>query len=165
MPSHHKGGFLELWENGRGKRTSTPSGMTIQHPKLLSSSRSLSKPVDLSSVLDYPTSCLVEQLTLLEQVLQTALQNQISLSMYINSTILSRYLTYCLTTTHFPYDQVAITQAVSHFSSTTYIYTIFEITCYIMIVVVLEIIYIYQSHRILIKFIILKCILLQYSKQ
>ena len=164
MPSHHKGGFLELCESGRGKKTSTPSGRNIQHPKLLSSSRSLSKPVDLSSVLDYPTSCLVEQLTLLEQVLQTAFQNQISFSIYINNTILSRYLTYCIATTHFPYDHLAITQAVYHFSSTTYIYN-FEIACYIMIVVVLEIIYIYQSYRFLIKFIILNCILLQYCKQ
>ena len=49
----------------------------------------------------------------------------------------------CFTTTHFLYDQVTITQTVSPFSSTTYIYN-FEITCYIVIVAVLEIIYIYQ---------------------
>ena len=70
----------------------------------------------------------------------------------------------CITTTHFLYDQVAITQRVSPSSSTTYIYN-FEITCYIMIVVVLEIIYIYQSNGTLMEFIILKCILLLYSKQ
>ena len=70
----------------------------------------------------------------------------------------------CFTTTHFLYDQVTITQTVSPFSSTTYIYH-FEIKCYIMIVAALEIIYIYLSYRTLIKFIILKCILLQYSKQ
>ena len=70
----------------------------------------------------------------------------------------------CYTTTHFLYDKVTITQTVSPFSSTTYIYN-FEITCYIMIVAALEIIYIYQSYRTSIKFIILKCILLPYSKQ
>ena len=48
----------------------------------------------------------------------------------------------CFTTTHFTYDQVTITQTVSSFSSTTYIYN-FEIKCYIMIVAALEIIYIY----------------------
>ena len=63
------------------------------------------------------------------------------------------------TTTHFLYDQVTVTQAVSPFSSTTYIHN-FEIKCYIMIVAALEIIYIYLCHRTLIKFIILKCILL-----
>ena len=71
---------------------------------------------------------------------------------------------FCFTTTHFLYDQVAITQRVSPFSSTTYIYN-FEIKCYIMIVAALEIIYIYQSYGTLIKFNILKCILLLYSKQ
>ena len=70
----------------------------------------------------------------------------------------------CFTTTNFLYDEVIITQVVSPFSSTTYIYN-FEITCYIMIVTALEIIYIYLSYRTLIKFIILKCILLLYSKQ
>ena len=70
----------------------------------------------------------------------------------------------CLTTTHFLYDQVTITQTVSPFSSTTYIYN-FEIKCYIMIVAVLEIIYIHQSYRTLLKLFILKCILLPYSKQ
>ena len=63
----------------------------------------------------------------------------------------------CFTTTHFLCDQVTITQTVSPFSSTTYIYN-FEITCYIMIVAVLEIIYIYQSYGTFIKFIILNCI-------
>ena len=51
----------------------------------------------------------------------------------------------CFATTHFLYDQVTITQTVSPFSSTTYIYN-FEIACDIMMVTVLEIIYIYQSH-------------------
>ena len=70
----------------------------------------------------------------------------------------------CFTTTHFLFDQMSITQTVSPFSSATYIYN-FEITCYIMIVAALEIIHIYLSHRTLIKLIIMKCILLQYSKQ
>ena len=70
----------------------------------------------------------------------------------------------CFTTTHFLYDQVAITQTVSPFSYTTYICN-FEITCYIMIGAALEIIYIYQFNRTLVKFIILKCILLLYSNQ
>ena len=51
----------------------------------------------------------------------------------------------CFTSAHFLYDQVTITQTVSHFSSTTYIYNI-EITCCIVIVAVLEIIYINQSY-------------------
>ena len=67
----------------------------------------------------------------------------------------------CFTTTHFLYDQVTITQTVYPFSSTTYIYN-FEITCYIMIVAVLEIIYIYQSYRTLMEF-ILKCIFYYYT--
>ena len=72
----------------------------------------------------------------------------------------------CFTTTHFLYDQATITQRVSPFSSTTYIYIYnFEIKCYIMIVAALEIIYIYQSYGTLIKFNILKCILLPYCKQ
>ena len=52
----------------------------------------------------------------------------------------------CFTTTHFLYDQVTIIQTVSPFSSTTYKHN-FEMTCYIMIVAALEIIYIYQSHK------------------
>ena len=51
----------------------------------------------------------------------------------------------CFTTTHFVYDQVTITQPVSHFSSTTYLHN-FEITCYVMVVAALGIIYIYQSY-------------------
>ena len=43
------------------------------------------------------------------------------------------------TNTHFLYDEVTITQTVSPFSSTTYLYN-FEITCYIMIVAALEIV-------------------------
>ena len=70
----------------------------------------------------------------------------------------------CFTTTHFLCNPVTITQTVSPFSSTTYKYNL-EIKCYIMIVTALEIIYIYQYDRTVIKFIILKCILLQYSKQ
>ena len=56
-------------------------------------------------------------------------------------------------TTHFLYDQVTITQTVSAFSSTTYMYN-FEIKCYIMIVAALEIIYVNQSYGTLIKLII-----------
>ena len=33
----------------------------------------------------------------------------------------------CITTTHFLYDQVTITQAASHLSSATYIYTILKL--------------------------------------
>ena len=69
---------------------------------------------------------------------------------------------FCFTTTHFVYDQDTITQTVSPFSSTSYVYN-FEITCYIMIVAVLEIIYIYQSYRTFIEFIILKCIFYYYT--
>ena len=68
----------------------------------------------------------------------------------------------CFTTTHFLYDEVAIIQTVFPFSSTTYIYN-FEMTCYITIVAVLEIIYIYQSHRTFMEFIILKCISYYYA--
>ena len=73
----------------------------------------------------------------------------------------------CFATTHFLYDQVTITQRVYLFSLSypfyyTYIYN-FETKCYIMIVAALEIIYIYQSYGTLIKFNILKCILLLYS--
>ena len=68
----------------------------------------------------------------------------------------------CFTTTHFLCDKVTITQTVSPFSSTTYIYK-FEITCYIMIVAVLEIIYIYQSYRTFMEFIILKYIFYYYA--
>ena len=46
----------------------------------------------------------------------------------------------------------------------TYIYN-FEIKCYIVLVAALEIIYIYQSYGTLIKFNILKCMLLLYYKQ
>ena len=70
----------------------------------------------------------------------------------------------CFTTTHFLCDQVTITQTVSLFFSTTHMYN-FEIKCYIMIVTALEIIYISQSYGTLIKFIILKCMLLLCSKQ
>ena len=70
----------------------------------------------------------------------------------------------CFTTTHFPYDQVSITQTVYPFSSTTYIYNL-EIKCCIMIVAAVEIIYIYKSHGTLMKYIILKCILSPYSNQ
>ena len=68
----------------------------------------------------------------------------------------------CFATTNFLSDQVTITQTVSPFSSTTYIYN-FEITSYIMIVSVLDIIYIYQSHRTFMEFIILKCIFYYYA--
>ena len=68
----------------------------------------------------------------------------------------------CFTTTHFLYDQVTIIQTVYNFSSTTYIYK-FDITCYIMIVAVLEIIYIYQSYRTFKEFIIVKCIFYYYA--
>ena len=63
-------------------------------------------------------------------------------------TVISNIIDYvhCFTTTHFLYDQVTITQTVSPFSSTTYIYN-FEMKCYIMIVAALEIIYIYLSYR------------------
>ena len=50
----------------------------------------------------------------------------------------------CFTITHYLLKQVTITQIVSSLFSTTYIHN-FEITCYIMIVAVLEIIYIHQS--------------------
>ena len=63
----------------------------------------------------------------------------------------------CFTTTHFLYDQVTITQTVSPFSSTTYIYN-FEIKYYIMIVAALQIIYSHQSYRTLIKLIFLSAI-------
>ena len=65
-------------------------------------------------------------------------------------------------TTHFLCDQVAITQTVFSLSSTTYIY-IFEITCHIMIVAELDIIYIYQSYGTSMEFIILKCIFYYYT--
>ena len=68
----------------------------------------------------------------------------------------------CFTSTYFLYDQVTITQTVYPFSSTTYIYN-FEITCYIMIVTVLEITNNYQSYRTLMLFIILKCIFYYYT--
>ena len=69
---------------------------------------------------------------------------------------------HCHATIHFQYDQVTITQAVFAFSSTTYIYN-FENTCYIMIVAEFEIIYIYQSYRTFIEFIILRCIFYYYA--
>ena len=71
----------------------------------------------------------------------------------------------CFTTKHFLCDQVTITQRVSLFSSTTHIYTIFKLNVNIVMVAALEIIYIYPSYETLIKFNILKCILLPYSKQ
>ena len=61
----------------------------------------------------------------------------------------------CFTTTFFLYDQVTITQTVYTFSSTTYIYNL-EISCYIITVAALVIIYIYLSYGALIKFMILK---------
>ena len=70
----------------------------------------------------------------------------------------------CFTTTHFLYDQVTIPQTVSPFSSTTYIYN-FEITWYIMIVAVLEIVYIYKSYRIFMEFTSLKCIFCFYAPE
>ena len=69
----------------------------------------------------------------------------------------------CFTSTHFLCDQVTITQSVSPFSSTTYIYNL-EIKCYIMIVAALEIIYIYQSYGTLMEFIIMKCIFYYYTQ-
>ena len=68
----------------------------------------------------------------------------------------------CFTTNHFLYEQVTITQTVSPFSSTTCIYN-FEIACYIMILAILEIIYIYQSYRTYMEFIILICIFYYYA--
>ena len=89
--------------------------------------------------------------------------NNVSIYNLLNNYIVNMiYYVLCFTTTHFLYDQVTITQAVSPFSSTTYIYN-FEITCHIMIVAVLEIIYIYQSYRTFMEFIILKCIFHYYT--
>ena len=73
------------------------------------------------------------------------------------------YYVLCPTTTQILCDQVTITQTVFSFSSTTYIYN-FQIACCIMMVVLLEIIYIYQSYGTLMEFIILKCIFYYYSQ-